>query len=247
MCLYDFLWHMFSFLSQRNKRCFGISWVSSAYKYNIFVRNNYLYIVLRHLYSKFHISRVHTFRDLRIPIFYIFYVLLCIYICVCACECLPVCCKCGQIAAIIIEQIVSGASEATGGSCENNATLSRWVSQVAKSPSRNSQDADKVRGQARAGQARRWLTGDHLTIRALFIPRTHLASSVVDYVEKRAKSGKAQEASLAWWLDLVRAGVGLTSDLFLGTKYYNDQRCEPDKPETVGHTVEESSKMWAPR
>lgn len=117
------------------------------------------------------------------------------------CACVSVCvCVCLSVANVArSQQLLSNKLSAVRVKRQEAAvkTMRRCLAESPKSPSRNSQDADKVRGQARAGQARRGLTGDHLTIRALFIPQTHLASSVVDYVEKRAQSGKAQEASLA--------------------------------------------------
>lgn len=123
-------------------------------------------------------------------------------------------------------------------------TMRRCLAESPKSQSRNLQLATgkmRTRFEARPGQ-----TGYHLT-KARFVYPANASRVVCRGLRGKARPEWRKSARGLSGLMIrpgpVRAGVGLTSDLFLGTKYYNDQRCEPDKPETVGHTVEESSKM----
>lgn len=159
-----------------------------------------------------------------------------------------VCVKCGKSLAIIIEQIVSGASEATG-SCENNATLSKTrllKSQVASCKSRKRARFEVVDQSTNRpfGHLASWALGrlavgllNRSTV-CLFIPRTHLDSvglrgKPASGVEKRMVVTESMAPCCGWvWgcgccskAKLMIRAAKLTSDLFLGTKYYNDQRC----------------------
>lgn len=136
---------------------------------NIFERNNYLYIVLRHLQSKFHIPRVHNSRDLRIrtdALFYIFfYGLLCVYVCVCMCVCLSV----ANVARS--QQLLSNKLSAVRVKRQEAAvkTMRRCLAESPKSQSRKVAKSQLARcgqgsrpGQSRPGQARAdWGPFDH--------------------------------------------------------------------------------------